>query len=83
MTDMTRHHGACTFYSALENEDPRDGICTCGYGFQELSEGRSGEHIYSKEREHKLWVENGSPTEEETRQATSKLLDSLGIEKST
>lgn len=47
----TGHWGDCTIYSTLDNGNPTDGICTCGYGWDHL--GRSGgsfEHVYSKER---------------------------------
>jgi len=35
----TRHDGYCTVFSALCNGMPWDGICTCGFGWQKVSEG--------------------------------------------
>ena len=47
-----RHSGDCHIYSALCNEDPYNGICTCGYALESL---RSGDENYvpfcSQERE--------------------------------
>lgn len=33
------HSGDCSIYSALINGSPTDGICTCGYGAQQLAMG--------------------------------------------
>lgn len=52
---MDGHSGDCTIYSALANDAPEDGICTCGYG---LGYGRSSaghaSRMYSKELQEKL-----------------------------
>ena len=42
-----KHHNAdCSFYSALCNERPEDGICTCGYAADHYDHG---DLLYSKE----------------------------------
>jgi len=43
------HSGDCTIYSAVLNNRPEDGICTCGYGWTLVREGDWSE-MYSKER---------------------------------
>ncbi len=32
----TQHDGDCTIYASLHNDNLDDGICTCGYGHQEI-----------------------------------------------
>ncbi len=46
----TKHDGDCTIYAALMNERPEDGICTCGFGQQQIWKGRDYKQMYSKER---------------------------------
>lgn len=46
---ITEHAGDCDIYSRLENGNPEDGICTCGYGLQERREGDRSK-MYSRER---------------------------------
>lgn len=48
--DRTRHDGDCTIYASLNNGRPYDGICTCGFGWQQIRKGDYSQ-IYSKERE--------------------------------
>lgn len=39
--DMTIiHDGDCTIYSNLNNQNPWDGICTCGAGWRAVRTGR-------------------------------------------
>lgn len=40
----TKHSGDCHFYSSTHNQQPTDGICTCGYGLHLLRT----ESIYSQ-----------------------------------
>jgi len=42
------HAGDCSFYSSLDNGNPEDGICTCGYGLQQMRRGDNS-HMYSEE----------------------------------
>lgn len=34
MNPVEKHDGDCTIYSAIENGNATDGICTCGFGLQ-------------------------------------------------
>jgi len=44
------HAGDCTFYRALCNGNPTDGICTCGYGWSLVCLGEGDEsQLYSPE----------------------------------
>lgn len=45
---LTKHSGDCSIYSALINGGPTDGICTCGYGAQQLAMG-DGSDMFSDE----------------------------------
>jgi len=51
--ELTRHYGDCTIYSSLINGNPEDGICVCGYGWQEAYKGDSS-YMYSAELMKKL-----------------------------
>ncbi len=42
------HAGDCSVYSSLSNGNPEDGVCTCGYGLQQMRNGNNSE-MYSKE----------------------------------
>ena len=50
----TEHYGDCTIYSALANNRPEDGRCTCGYGFELLREKQDKSELYSSELQSKL-----------------------------
>ena len=50
----TKHDGDCTIYSALENGNPEDGICTCGYAHQLRGETGDSSAMYSEELKEKL-----------------------------
>jgi hypothetical protein len=41
--DAAKHAGDCTIYSAMGNDEPWDGICTCGGGWREVRKG-DGDH---------------------------------------
>jgi hypothetical protein len=43
------HSGDCTIYSSLINGRPFDGICTCGYGWEQVRKGTYAE-MFSEER---------------------------------
>lgn len=49
---LTGHAGDCTIYAFYASENGRtfDGICTCGYGWQQWRTGDCT-HMYSKERD--------------------------------
>ena len=47
------HAGDCTIYASLINNTPESGICTCGYGWRKVRQGKWGE-MYSKEMRAKL-----------------------------
>jgi hypothetical protein len=68
MAETNRHEGDCTIYSSLENGNPEDGICTCGYGFFLLGKGDYSA-MYSGELEQRLV---------EGRRGRSKLVDGVG-----
>ena len=53
----TQHDGDCTVYSSLINETPESGICTCGYGWQQLRKGYGYDHLYSGELQKKLGLD--------------------------
>lgn len=46
---MSKHDGDCTIYSCLLNGNPEDGICTCGYGRQQVRK-LDYSKMYSEER---------------------------------
>lgn len=46
-----KHSEDCTFYSSLVNGRPEDGICTCGYGLEQVRKGNYDE-LVSEEREN-------------------------------
>ncbi|MBI2628534.1 hypothetical protein HYW74_00430 [Candidatus Pacearchaeota archaeon] len=52
----TDHDGDCTIYSVLANNNPRDGICTCGYGLELLREKVDTSELYSQELASKLFL---------------------------
>jgi len=77
-----RHDGDCTIYSLLINGMPEDGICTCGYGHQRRAESPGDmSDMYSEERLHKMWVDNGSPSDEEVARRVDALAEKLGWKK--
>lgn len=45
-----RHDGDCTIYALLENHNPTDGICTCGYGWECVRKSGYRSEMYSHER---------------------------------
>ena len=45
----TKHSGDCHIYSDLINGNPEDGVCTCGFGLQLLSETGDQSEMYSDE----------------------------------
>jgi len=47
----TKHDGDCTIYASLDNENPEDGICTCGYGHQRRGDESE---MYSRELQEEL-----------------------------
>lgn len=47
----TGHAGDCTIYACLSNGRPEDGICTCGYGWQQMRKGNM-DCMYSEERKN-------------------------------
>lgn len=52
----TNHDGDCSIYACLDNGNPDDGICTCGYGHEQRRECNCNA-MYSKELQDKLgWV---------------------------
>lgn len=53
------HSGDCTIYASLINENPESGICTCGYGLQQMRETGNHSELYSKELREKLIKEEG------------------------
>lgn len=61
-----QHDGDCTIYASLVNNEPSDGICTCGFGLDMIRKS-SGDHMYSKER-----LESRSPSD-----SVRKLVDAL------
>ena len=50
---MDKHDGDCTIYAALCNGRPEDGICTCGFGRQQVFRGDRSE-MYSEALQQKL-----------------------------
>lgn len=48
MARLTNHAGDCTIYAAMDNGQATDGICICGYGYEQMRVGNWGE-LYSKE----------------------------------
>ncbi len=47
----TKHDGDCTIFSAMCNDRPEDGICTCGFGRVFLYEHDGNiDMMYSEER---------------------------------
>lgn len=57
----TNHDGDCTIYAVLHNGCPTDGICTCGYGLQQLRDGGSTESMLSAERQEALYTPPAIP----------------------
>ncbi len=58
----TRHDGDCSIYASLDNYGvPEAGICTCGYGHQELWRTGNPSKLYSDELMKKLEDENPNP----------------------
>ncbi len=53
MAEKTQHDGDCSIYAALENGRLEDGICTCGYGLQQMRKANYSE-MYSKDLQNKL-----------------------------
>ena len=50
---VKQHSGDCTIYSALCNQRPIDGICTCGFAWSRM--GNDGwDHMYSEERRKQM-----------------------------
>lgn len=45
---MDGHSGDCTIFSALANDRPGDGICTCGFGLRLMRNGDSSQ-MFSQE----------------------------------
>lgn len=52
----TKHDGDCTIYAVLDNGNPTDGICTCGYG-ADMRRKCNYDYIYSQELRDKLLAE--------------------------
>lgn len=72
----TRHDGDCPFYSSLINQNPYDGICCCGYGWEQLrNSGGSEQHLYSQERIDSM----PKPSEEEIAERSKVLEELFGI----
>ena len=46
---MLKHDGDCTIFASILNNNPTDGICTCGYGLS-LIRKLNGSQIFSDER---------------------------------
>jgi len=58
----TKHDGDCSIYASLDNYGvPEAGICTCGYGHQELGKTGDLSKLYSEELMKKLENENPHP----------------------
>lgn len=57
---LTKHSGDCSIYSALINGYPTDGICTCGYGAQQLAMGDVS-CMFSDEFKAERGVRTGEP----------------------
>jgi hypothetical protein len=57
---LNGHAGDCTFFSAVSNGRPYDGICTCGYGWQEARKvsvaERDESKLVSQERKDKRTI---------------------------
>ena len=52
-----QHDGDCTIYALLMNGNPENGICTCGYGWEQVRKG-DWSQMYSKELLEKLETPN-------------------------
>ena len=72
----TKHDGDCTFYRAMTNGRPYDGICCCGYGMQRLYEEFVEDDILSPERRSK----ERKLSDEEVAKCMKELKDRFGIE---
>jgi len=70
----TRHDGDCTIYASLCNENMLEaGICTCGYGREQVQRCKYGE-MYSKELQERLRCIKGSKSMD-TKSDMTKILD--------
>jgi hypothetical protein len=59
----TRHDGDCSYYAALVNGNPTDGICICGYAHQLQIQGDPQGHweqLYSPEKRAVLYLKSAS-----------------------
>ena len=53
---LKSHAGDCAIYSALVNEQPKDGICNCGYGLKLSRRGDKSE-MYSNELKERMKIQ--------------------------
>jgi hypothetical protein len=53
-TKPEKHSGDCSIYSSLINGNPEDGICTCGYGRQVMTDTGDQRELYSDELIEKI-----------------------------
>jgi len=49
-TSIKGHSGDCTIFATLNNGNPEDGICICGYGLEKMRQGDLSE-MYSDEKQ--------------------------------
>ncbi len=48
------HAGDCTIYRAMINQNPTDGICTCGYGWEQVRKGDWSKMFSEERKDHAL-----------------------------
>ena len=51
---LLNHSGDCTRYASLITQTPESGICTCGYGLQQMRETGNNSELYSGELRDRL-----------------------------